>query len=141
MADEFWTIPQLANEIGVSANTVRRYLQNYGQFFRSSKMSGRIVYPKEETLIVLRRISELSGSGRRIKDVLSTLEREFEPVSDPGEPEEIQESHRVELGPETLTVLQEIEKSLQSLSSLGEIEEALKRLTDTLKKGEKGGKK
>ena len=109
MTTEYMTIPKLAREMGISDATVRRYIKNYPQFFKSMPIDGWDQYPVDETLKILKVINENSSAGQRKREVLPILLREFSVVEDSPETDNdsLPEVSKgiTELGPKTLGVL------------------------------------
>lgn len=118
---EYMTIPKLAQKIGLSDNTVRRYIKNYPRFFRKEIIDGWEQYPVEETLPLIKRINEISQAGKRRIDVVADLEKEFEAVTPMDEEgAEIKNNNNsiqiVEFGPASMAVLNRIAKALEAVN-------------------------
>lgn len=80
---EYMTIPKMARELDLSDNTVRRYIKRYPQFFQKTMIDRWEQYPVDPSLRLIRRISEISESGKRRSEVLAVLESEFDVVAKP----------------------------------------------------------
>lgn len=116
--EEYSTIPKLARMLGVSDNTVRRYITNYPQFFETKIIDGNNQYPAEKTLEVLKCIKDNSASGKRKSEVLPILLESFEVIEDQ-EPEEESAGLKggvFEFGPETLALIRSIDASLKKIA-------------------------
>lgn len=111
------TIPGLARDLDVSDATVRRYINNFPQFFHSQKIDGWDHYPVDQSLTILRRINEVSAAGQRREIVLKKLLAEFEVVVDVDQGNTIPRGDVVEFGPRSLSVLGSIVEALSNLSN------------------------
>lgn len=117
---EYMTIPKLAQKLELSDNTVGRYTKNYSQFFRKEIIDGWKQYLVEETITLIKRINEISQTGKRRIDVLTDLEREFEitPVdemeADNGNGDG--NAQLVEFGPASMAVLKRIANALEMVT-------------------------
>ncbi len=123
MAEDYATIPKLAQMSGLSDNTVRRYTRNYPQFFKKKMVDGWEQYPVEESLRLIQRISDVSRAGRRRVEVVADLEKEFEVVTTVEEEETVnggngEGARVVEFGPESMAILKRIAKALESVSGV-----------------------
>lgn len=83
---EWCSIPVLARKMGISDNTIRRYLRNFPGFFLSRTVNGIKKYPV--TIIeVLRRIYDLYlHEGKTRDEIRATIETEFPRDIDLDEP-------------------------------------------------------
>jgi predicted transcriptional regulator len=82
------TIPKLAQRCDLSDNTVRRYIKNYPQFFKSEIIDGWEQFETEYTLKLIARINEVCAAGKRRAEVVKELEKEFEViVAEPAKPD------------------------------------------------------
>ena len=119
------TIPGLARDLNVSDATVRRYINNFPQFFHSQKVDGWDHYPVDKSLIILRRINEISAAGQRRDVVLKKLLTEFEVVVDLDQGNTIPiRGDVVEFGPRSLSVLESIVEALSNLADkIGQVDQ------------------
>lgn len=112
------TIPGLARDLDVSDATVRRYINNFPQFFHSQKIDGWDHYPVDQSLTILRRINEVSAAGQRREIVLKKLLAEFEVVVDVDQGNTIPiRGDAVEFGPRSLSALGSIVEALSNLAN------------------------
>ncbi len=79
MTDTFKTLPQAANEIGVSFGTIREWAKNYAAFLSSSAAlngdgAGQRFSPDD--LVVLRRIKERLAAGLSTEEISDQLKSE-----------------------------------------------------------------
>jgi len=121
---EYLTIPKLAQQFGLSDNTVRRYTRNYPQFFRKVIVEGMEQFEGQHSLKLVKRIKELSASGKRRHLVLADLVKEFEPIKENAEivGSSVEDANVVQLDSETVRVFRDIQQSLN-------------RIADALEKG------
>ncbi len=118
------TIPGLARDLNVSDATVRRYINNFPQFFHSQKIDGWDHYPVVQSLTILRRINEVSAAGQRRDVVLKKLLAEFEVVVDVDQGNTIPIRGDVEFGPRSLSVLKSIVEALSNLADkIGQVDQ------------------
>jgi len=113
---EYATIPKLARLLDVSDATIRRHIKNYSQFFEAVQIDGWEQYPVEKSVIILKRIIEVSAAGKRRNEALSVLLSEFEVKSDSPVQESAAITEFTELGPKTLAVLSDIRDSLKMIA-------------------------
>ena len=122
---EYATVPKLAQKLGLSDNTVRRYTKNYPQFFRpETREEGWEYFPVEESLKVIRRINEISAAGKRRNDVVAELEKEFpvvRPIISPGQKDTAPDpdnclSGQMEFGPKSMALLIRIADALERIA-------------------------
>lgn len=111
------TIPKISQSADVTATTIRRYVKHYPQFFQSRQVNGYAVYPVEPTIKLIRRIGEVSGSGKRRGQVYAQLEEEFPMISDPEtvQPAQPHAREKSSVPAELLYVLQEIRDELREI--------------------------
>jgi DNA-binding transcriptional MerR regulator len=79
MTDAFKTLPQAANDLGVSFNTLRGWIKDYGRFLSSSASlngdgAGQRFSP--EDLLVLRRIKDQLATGLSAEEITEQLQSE-----------------------------------------------------------------
>lgn len=108
------TITEIAKAADVSAKTIYRYLKRYPQFFRVRQVDGFTMLPREESLLLIKRINEISRSGQRRRVVLSQIEKEFE-VVEPVQPAQPHAREKSSVPTELLYVLQEIRDELREI--------------------------
>jgi len=119
---EWESIPKIARQmqsegIEISEQTVRRYIANYGQFFRNTIIDGVKCYPPKQAIPVLTRISEITRAGRRSREIIIQLREEGFPEqeTEPGPSEDQPFSFSV---PERLaSVLESIDENLRRIAS------------------------
>jgi len=118
---EYMTVPKLAQKLGLSDNTVRRYTKNYPQFFRPEMREGWECFPVEESLKVIQRINETSAAGKRRSEVVAELEKEFPAVypvpAETASPDPASGlSGQIEFGPKSMAVLLRIADALERIA-------------------------
>lgn len=113
---EYMTIPKLAQKVGVSDNTVRRYTRNFRQFFRLKRFERHDKYPVEESVKLIRAINEFSRAGQPIEDVVAKLlEAGFTPAEQEQEPDRENEGQS-EMMPGALRELGRIADALEKIA-------------------------
>ena len=110
------TIPGLARDLNVSDATVRRYISNFPQFFQAKKIDSWDHYPVE-SLVLLRRIKEISAAGQRRSEVLKKLLKDFKVISDiPKDPGGAM-CGVLEFGPRSFALIERISNTLHDISA------------------------
>jgi len=119
---EYMTMPKLAQKLGLSDNTVRRYTKKYPQFFRPEIRNGWECFPVEESMKLIRRINDISAAGKRKGEVVAELEKEFPvvgsalPEKDTGSDQDRGLSGQIEFGPKSMAVLLRIADALERMA-------------------------
>jgi hypothetical protein len=117
---EWESIPKIARQmqsegVEISEQTVRRYIANYGQFFRDTLIDGVKCYPPKAAIPVLTRISEITRAGRRSREIITQLREEGFPEqeSEPGPAEDHPFSFSAS---EVTAVLESINENLRRIA-------------------------
>ena len=116
---QMMTIPKIAQTMGVSDNTIRRYIANYTEFFKPQLVDGWEQYERDEVIPVLKRIKEVSAAGRRRSEVIQIIEKEFdrvpERVSYKVDETMIPITNVIEFGPNTMAAIRDLTAAIERM--------------------------